>query len=117
MTVGGRGGRVIEVTNLNDNGSGSLRYALEAKGPRIVVFRVAGTIVLQSAIRVKNPYMTIAGQTAPGGGITLRNDSANTSAPLIINTHDVVVRYLRSRPGASTEKAGYLLRRIFSNDS
>jgi pectin methylesterase-like acyl-CoA thioesterase len=92
-TPGGRGGRVIEVTNLNDSGPGSLRAAVEAKGPRIVVFRVSGTIALESDLSVRNPYLTIAGQTAPGGGICLRNRK------LIIETNDVIVRYLRIRVG------------------
>src|SRR5262245_7286521 len=66
-SVGGRGGRVIEVTNLEDAGEGSLRRAMEASGPRIVVFRVSGTITLKSAIRVGTPQLTVAGQTSPGG--------------------------------------------------
>ncbi len=100
-SIGGRGGRVIEVTNLNDSGPGSLRAALEASGPRIVVFRTGGTITLLERIRIDNPYVTIAGQTAPGGGITLRNDPSNIHVPLEVNTHDVVIRYLRFRPGPS----------------
>ena len=92
-TPGGRGGRVMFVTNLNDAGPGSLRAACEAEGPRIVIFRVAGLITLQKQLVVKNPYLTIAGQTAPGDGVCLRNFS------FIIATHDVVVRYLRSRLG------------------
>jgi hypothetical protein len=90
---GGRGGRVIAVTNLNDSGPGSLRAACEAEGPRIVVFRVGGIIDLKKAIRVRNPYITIAGQTAPGDGICLRNYE------FIIETHDAVVRFLRGRAG------------------
>lgn len=74
-TVGGRGGTVIEVTNLNDSGPGSLRAALEASGSRIVVFRTGGTIKLASDIVVLNPFLTVAGQTAPGDGITIRGGS------------------------------------------
>jgi len=100
-TRGGRGGRAIEVTNLNDSGPGSLRAACEAEGPRIVVFRVGGTIRLRSHLQITKPYIMIAGQTAPGGGILLRD------AGLVIRTHDVVVRYLRVRVGESrVESAG-----------
>jgi pectate lyase len=101
QTPGGRGGRVIEVTNLNDRGPGSLRAAVEAEGPRLVVFRVAGTIEVNSPLQILHPFITVAGQTAPGGGITLKNGPGNLYAPLQIKTHDVVVRYLRSRPGPS----------------
>jgi len=95
QSVGGRGGKVIEVTNLNDAGPGSLRAcAQETSGPRICVFRVAGIIDLTSdALRVWHPYLTIAGQTAPGGGITLRGDR------IIISTHNVIIRYVRWRGG------------------
>lgn len=92
-TPGGRGGKVIAVTNLNDDGPGSFRAACEADGPRIVVFRVSGLITLTRKLVIKNPYITIAGQTAPGDGICLRNFT------FVIATHDVVVRYLRSRLG------------------
>ena len=102
-TVGGRGGEVIEVTNLNDSGPGSLRAAIEATGPRIVVFRVGGTIELLTHIRIKNPYITIVGQTAPGDGITLKNDPSNPDSPLVVETGEVIIRYVRFRPGASTE--------------
>jgi pectate lyase len=99
QTPGGRGGKVIEVTNLKDDGPGSLRAALAAQGPRIVVFRVGGTIEVNSPLQIIHPFITIAGQTAPGGGITLKSGPRNLYAPLQIKTHDVVVRYLRSRPG------------------
>lgn len=93
-TTHGRGGKVLFVTNLKDEGPGSLREAAQAtEGRRIVVFRVSGTIHLKSPLTVKYPYCMIAGQTAPGDGICL------TGAPLRITTHDIVVRYLRSRPG------------------
>ena len=98
-TPGGRGGRVIRVTNLNDAGPGSLRAAATARGRRIVVFRVSGTITLKSDIDIVEPYLTIAGQTAPGGGITLRADRCNDKGVLGVHTHDVVIRYLRLRPG------------------
>jgi pectate lyase len=101
-SVGGRGGRIVEITNLNDSGLGSLRTAVEATGPRIVVFRTGGTISLLTPLRITSPYITIAGQTAPGGGIALRNDPSNTKPSLLVQTHDVVVRYLRVRAGPST---------------
>lgn len=90
---GGRGGQVLFVSNLNDSGRGSLRAACEAKGPRTVIFRVAGLIDLKSPIRVKEPFITIAGQSAPGDGICLRG------ASFLIETHDAIVRHLRVRTG------------------
>lgn len=92
-TPGGRGGRVIAVTSLADSGDGTLRAAVEAAGPRIIVFRVGGLIDLVRPLRVTEPFVTIAGQTAPGDGICLRGSE------LGIQTHDVIVRHLRSRPG------------------
>lgn len=96
-TAGGRGGKVIEVTNLNDSGEGSLRAAVESSGPRTIVFRISGNIYLNSMLTVTEPYVTIAGQTAPGDGICLVNYG------LTVNTHDAVVRYIRSRPGGDYE--------------
>ena len=92
-TPGGRGGKVIYVTNLNDSGTGSLRAALVASSPRVVLFKVAGTITLASDIVVKNPYLTIAGQSAPGQGVQIRG------AQIKIATHDVIIRYLKMRTG------------------
>jgi len=84
---------VLFVTNLNDSGEGSLRAACGAEGPRMVVFRVSGLIRLKTPIEVVNPYMTLAGQSAPGDGVCLRDGT------FMISTHDVVVRFLRSRLG------------------
>lgn len=100
-SLGGRGGRVIEVTNLDDAGPGSLRAAVGAEGPRIVVFRTGGTIELKTELVLAHPFITIAGQTSPGGGITLKTHPANARSALTIarGTHDVVIRHLRSRPG------------------
>jgi hypothetical protein len=92
-SVGGRGGRLIEVTNLDDHGPGSLRAAIEAEGPRIVIFRISGTIPLESELLVKNPNITIAGQTAPGDGICIRNYLLRIAAD------DCIGRYLRVRLG------------------
>jgi hypothetical protein len=79
---------------LNDSGPGSLRAAIEANEPRTVVFDVSGRIVLQNRLGIRNPYLTIAGQTAPGKGICISNLNLG-----MLGTHDVVVRYIRVRPG------------------
>ena len=87
-TVGGRGGDVYEVTNLNDSGEGSLRAALEAKGPRTVVFRISGTI--SGNFSIKNDSITIAGQTAPGDGICIKGI-------LSTGANHIIIRYIRVR--------------------
>ncbi|HXS67680.1 MAG TPA: thrombospondin type 3 repeat-containing protein [Candidatus Polarisedimenticolia bacterium] len=105
---GGRGGRIIEVTNLKDYDAakgeavipGSLRAAVEAQGPRTIIFRVSGVIHLKRSCAVHNPYCTIAGQTAPGDGICLADYSSGA-----YGTHDVIIRYMRFRIGDSAHKA------------
>jgi len=92
-SFGGRGGKVYVVTNLNDSGPGSFRYACEQGGARIVVFNVAGIIKLKSPVIIRAPYITIAGQTAPGDGVCIAGES------VWIDTHDVVVRFMRFRRG------------------
>lgn len=93
FTPGGRGGKVIVVTTLEDNGPGSFRAACEEGGARIVVFNVAGIIKLKSPVSIHAPYITIAGQSAPGDGICIAGES------IWIDTHDVVIRYMRFRRG------------------
>ena len=92
-SFGGRGGQVLVVTNLNDSGPGSFREACEAGGPRIVVFNVAGIIRLKDRLRIRAPYITIAGNTAPGDGVCIAGNTVE------LETHDVVIRYLRFRRG------------------
>lgn len=94
-TPGGRGGKILRVTNLNADGPGSFKEAVEAKGPRIVVFEVGGVIdMARKVIDIREPFLTIAGQTAPSPGITLIKTGIN------IRTHDVIVRHIRIRTGA-----------------
>lgn len=99
QTPGGRGGRIIRVTNLNGEGPGSLREAIEADGPRIVVFEVGGVIDLnRKTLKITNPFITIAGQTAPSPGVTLIRGGID------IGGHDVIVQHIRVRPGSAGQE-------------
>jgi pectate lyase len=98
-TKGGAGGEIVRVTNLNKSGEGSLAAALEMEGSRIVVFEVGGVIDLEeSVLRIKNPDITIAGQTAPSPGITL------IKGGISITTHEVIIQHIRVRPGEAGHK-------------
>ncbi|MFK7991703.1 MAG: right-handed parallel beta-helix repeat-containing protein [Sandaracinaceae bacterium] len=92
-TPAGRGGDIVWVTNLDDDGPGSLRVALRTEGPRTILFEVGGVIQLERRLDVTEPFVTVAGQSAPAPGITL------VGAALSIQTHDVLVQHLAARPG------------------
>lgn len=99
-TLGGFKGKIIQVTTVSDRITGSLRACLEATGPRTCVFRVGGVFrFVGTPPAIRNPYLTIAGQTAPGGGVTIAHDGSSESrTPLLIkNTNDVIVRHVRVR--------------------
>ena len=92
-TKGGRGGKVITVTSLADNGPGTFREACETGGARIIVFNVAGIIRLETPVSIRAPYVTVAGQTAPGDGVVITGETVD------VDTHDVIIRHMRFRRG------------------
>jgi hypothetical protein len=100
-TPAGRGGQIYKVTNLNSDGSGSLRECIEASGPRYCVFEVSGTIELSNHLKIRNPYITIAGQTAPSPGITIKG------AGIIVQTSDVLMQHLTIRVGDERDGPAY----------
>lgn len=108
--TGGRGGKVVAVTNLNDDGKGSFRWALEQypNEPLTIIFKVSGVIELQSRIQVKRSNLTIAGQTAPGDGICLTNQSLILNGASSKGNHgNIIIRFIRSRPGGTDKKGLY----------
>lgn len=94
FSFGGRGGKVLVVTNLNNDGPGSFRAACESVGPRIIVFNVAGIIQLEDRIRIRAPYVTISGASAPGDGVCIAGNTVE------LETHDVIIRHMRFRRGS-----------------
>lgn len=108
--TGGRGGKVVAVSNINDSGEGSFRWALEQfpGEPLTVIFRVSGIIELQSKIQIKRSNLTIAGQTAPGDGICLKGHSFILNGASSKGNHgNIIIRYIRSRPGGTLKTGLY----------
>ena len=111
-TLAGRGGAILRVTTVNDSGPGTLRAALLTPGPRTILFEVSGTIVVTRYLQIQDPFVTVAGQTAPSPGVTIRG------AGLDIRTHDVLIQHLRIRvgddpggpdPGTTGQRQGFVI--------
>jgi hypothetical protein len=100
-TPAGRGGEIYKVTNLNPSGSGSLKECIDSNGPRYCIFEVSGTIQLKEHLKITNPYITIAGQTAPSPGITIKG------AGIVIQASDVLIQHLRIRVGDESVGPAY----------
>ncbi len=100
-TPAGRGGKVIRVTNLNDSGTGSLKACTDASGPRVCVFEISGIIRAHADLIIRNPYLTIAGQTAPSPGISI------VGGAIWIATHDVLIQHMRVRVGDDPDGPSY----------
>jgi hypothetical protein len=109
-TSGGRGGKVLIVSSLNDSGPGSLREAVEQEEPRIILFSVSGNIELESSLEIKSGNLTIAGQSAPGDGICIRN------YPVEIKSDNIIIRYIRSRLGDRHEQEADAVSAIRNKD-
>lgn len=111
QTSGGRGGTVCKVTNVNDDGEGSLRHCIDSPDPRIVIFSVGGIIRLESNLTIQHPYISIFGQTAPNNGILITGVAGIQQALLTIATHDVVIQHLRIHPnlGNATDCCSHAL--------
>src|SRR6266498_3429703 len=113
---GGRGGKVLFVTNLSDSGPGSLREAIETKVPRTVLFRVGGVIETKGLV-IREPYITIAGQIAPGDGICIKKAESGGDALALSATHDVIIRFLRIRSGNNTGQFRCDSFRVYDSDN